>query len=129
MQIRIGIGARGDLGIPPLEIPLWKGLVTTVTVANSNRKIMEMTVKYVLSLCILTSLMPMTSVSLAQSVAQSGLDTPGYLGFQGDQKTLIHSIHSIERSTGGKVVDIRYAQADGMPGFHAVVVKPVRRNS
>jgi len=76
-----------------------------------------------ISLLLCVFLTPLANVTLAQSVAQSGSIKGDISAFHGDQDTLVNAIQATERSTGGKVLDIRFSNANGMPGYHAVVVK------
>ena len=68
-------------------------------------------------------LYPFANVTLAQSVAQPGSINGDISAFHGNQNTLVNAIQAIEHSTGGKVLDIRFSNANGMPAYHAVVVK------
>ena len=61
--------------------------------------------------------------ALAQSVAQPGSIKGDIAAFHGDRDTLVDTIQATERSTGGRVLDIRFSDANGMPGYHAVVIK------
>jgi uncharacterized membrane protein YkoI len=76
-------------------------------------------------LLVLISLFPMANLTLAQgqSVAQSGSINGDISAFHGDQNTLVNAIQAIEQTTGGRVVDIRFSNANGMPAYHAVVLK------
>jgi uncharacterized membrane protein YkoI len=61
-----------------------------------------------------------SGVLLAQTVSQAPSYPAADVGaFHGDQKTLTSAIRTIQQSTGGKVVEIRFA--DGPPSFHAAV--------
>jgi uncharacterized membrane protein YkoI len=78
-------------------------------------------------LLLLISLFPMANLTLAQSAAQS-VAQPGSINgdiaaFHGDQTTLINAIQATEQTTGGKVLDIRFSNANGVPAYHAVVLK------
>jgi uncharacterized membrane protein YkoI len=60
----------------------------------------------------------------AQTVSQA----PSYpaadiAAFHGNQKTLTSAIQKVEQSTGGKVVEIRFAVYNGALGYHTVVAK------
>lgn len=44
-------------------------------------------------------------------------------GFNGAPDSLTTMISRIERSTGGRVIEIRFTNADGMPGYRAVVAR------
>jgi uncharacterized membrane protein YkoI len=63
-------------------------------------------------------------VILAQTVSQA----PSYpaadiAAFHGNQKTLPSAIQKVQQTTGGKVIEIRFAVSNGAPGFHAVIAK------
>lgn len=62
----------------------------------------------------------------AQSVAQRAHSNTDYRGFQGTRDTLIDMISKVEQTTGGRVLEIRYTDKDGMPGFRAAVDKAGR---
>jgi uncharacterized membrane protein YkoI len=71
-------------------------------------------------LCIAVLSLPY--VILARTVSQA----PNYpaadiAAFHGNRKTLRSAIQKIQQTTGGKVVEIRFAVYDGSPGYHAVV--------
>jgi uncharacterized membrane protein YkoI len=74
------------------------------------------------SLCV--SALCLSCVVLAQTVSQS-LNYPSAdaAAFHGNQKTLTTAIQTIQQSTGGKVVEIRFAVHNGTPGFHTAVEK------
>jgi uncharacterized membrane protein YkoI len=74
-------------------------------------------------LLLLISLLPVANVTLAQSVAQPGSINGDISAFHGDQNTLVNAIQATEQSTGGRVLDIRFSNANGMPAYHAVVLK------
>jgi len=80
---------------------------------------MMKTIPFLLCVCLL----PLTNVVLAQSVAQPNSMKGDISAFHGNQNTLVNAIAAIEQSTGGKVLDIRFSNANGMPGYHAVIVK------
>jgi uncharacterized membrane protein YkoI len=63
------------------------------------------------------------NVTLAQSVAQPASIKGDISAFHGDQDTLVNAIQAAEQSTGGKVLDIRFSNANDMAGYHVVVVK------
>jgi uncharacterized membrane protein YkoI len=66
---------------------------------------------------------------MAQSVAQpdhlKASDYPnGTVGtFTGNGQSLIDAISKIEHASGGKVLEIRFSDMNGAPGFHAVIAK------
>jgi uncharacterized membrane protein YkoI len=77
----------------------------------------------IISLLLCVFLTPLSNVTLAQSVAQPGSIKGDISAFHGDQDTLVNAIQETERSTGGKVLVIRFSNANSMPAYHAVVVK------
>jgi uncharacterized membrane protein YkoI len=76
-----------------------------------------------ISLLFCLFLTSLANVTLAQSVAQPAAIKGDISAFHGDQDTLVNALQAAERSTGGKVVDIRFSNANGISGYHAVVVK------
>lgn len=68
----------------------------------------------------------LSGVAMAQHVA---IAEPGnypkadLAAFHGDQTTLTDAIAAVEHSTGGKVIEIRFLEYNGKPGFHSVVLK------
>jgi uncharacterized membrane protein YkoI len=75
---------------------------------------------------LLTVLLPITGVAIAQGVAQPGYSKMDISGFHGTKDTLVNAIRAIERGTGGKVTEIRFSETQGLPGYHAVVSKSGR---
>lgn len=73
------------------------------------------------SLC--AGLMTLSPLAMAQSVAQPGTMNGDISAFRGNAGTLVHVIRMIQHATGGKVVDVRFSDAHGAPGYHAVVVR------
>jgi uncharacterized membrane protein YkoI len=67
--------------------------------------------------------LPLAGPALAQSVAQPDTVSGGLGAFHGDQSTLVHMLHAVEQSTGGKVIDIRFSDRGGSPGYRAVIWK------
>jgi hypothetical protein len=67
-------------------------------------------------------LLPLSPLTIAQVVAQPDTMTGAVSAFHGDAHTLVHAIRAIEHASGGKVLDIRFSDAGGIPGYHAVVV-------
>jgi uncharacterized membrane protein YkoI len=59
--------------------------------------------------------------ALAQAVTQSTRLQPDMAGFNGAPDSLTTMIGKIESGTGGRVIEIRFTNADGMPGYRAVV--------
>jgi uncharacterized membrane protein YkoI len=62
-------------------------------------------------------------VALAQQVSQPAYAQGDISAFHGTANSLPSAIAKIEGGTGGKVVEIRFSGANGMPGYHAVVAK------
>ena len=65
-------------------------------------------------------------ITLAQAVSQSPsihYAAADVAAFHGNENTLTNAIHDIQQSTGGKVVEIRFAEHNAKPGFHTVVAK------
>lgn len=60
--------------------------------------------------------------ALAQSVAQPAYTRADLSKWNGTPQTLIHMIRAIHQSESGRVLEIRYTDKDGMPGFRAAVV-------
>jgi uncharacterized membrane protein YkoI len=77
----------------------------------------------VIPLLLGVSMLPMSALTLAQPVAQPDTIIGPISAFHGNARTLVHAIRAIQHSTGGKVVDIRFSDSHGAPGYHAVVVK------
>jgi uncharacterized membrane protein YkoI len=63
------------------------------------------------------------NVTLAQSVAQPGAISGDISAFHGNQSTLVNAIQAVQQSTGGKVLDIRWSNVNGVAGYNAVVLK------
>jgi uncharacterized membrane protein YkoI len=59
----------------------------------------------------------------AQPISQSNHAVAGMRSFKGDKDTLINRIKIVEALTGGRVLEIRYTDKGGMPGYHVVVAK------
>jgi uncharacterized membrane protein YkoI len=68
-------------------------------------------------------LLPLSQITVAQAVAQPNTLAGPVSAFHGDVNTLMQAIQTIEQSSGGKVVDIRFSDTGGTPGYHAVVIK------
>ena len=79
--------------------------------------------KLVISLLMGVCLYPLATIASAQTIAQPGSINGDISAFHGDQNTLVNAIQAIEQSTGGKVLDIRFSNAKGVPAYHAVVLK------
>lgn len=79
---------------------------------------------FALSLSIVTLQLP--GVAVAQRVA---IEEPGrypradLAAFHGNRMTLTNAIATVEHSTGGQVIEIRFLEYNGKPGFHTVVLK------
>jgi len=59
-------------------------------------------------------------IKVAQPSAYSSADLAA---FHGSQNTLTNAISDAQQSTGGTVLEIRFAPLNGKPGFHTVVAK------
>jgi hypothetical protein len=76
----------------------------------------------------LTALIAVLSFAAPVALAQP-TDQPNYysqdelMGFRGTAESLIDATRKIERMTGGKIAEIRFTDADGVRGYHAVVMK------
>jgi uncharacterized membrane protein YkoI len=75
--------------------------------------------RYLLS----AAMIALAGSALAQGVAQPGYIKGDIMAFRGNAQSLIDAIGKIEQSTGGRVVEIRFSDAGGIPGFYAAVVK------
>jgi uncharacterized membrane protein YkoI len=65
-------------------------------------------------------------IIMAQAVTQSPSThyaAADVAAFHGSQSTLTNAIEAVQQSTGGTVVEIRFAQSGATPGFHTVVAK------
>jgi uncharacterized membrane protein YkoI len=69
------------------------------------------------------SVAALANPALAQSVAQPSTLKGDISAFHGDQNTLVNAIQGIEEASGGQVVDIRFSNPQGMPTYHAVILK------
>jgi uncharacterized membrane protein YkoI len=72
---------------------------------------------------LLAGLLPFTGVAWAQGVAQPGYFKGDVAAFHGTPDTLGHIISKIEAATAGRVVEIRFAEKDGMPGYQVAMAK------
>lgn len=79
--------------------------------------------KLIISLLMGLCLYPLATLAPAQTIAQPGSINGDISAFHGDQNTLVNAIQAIEQSTGGKVLDIRFSNAKGVPAYHAVILK------
>jgi hypothetical protein len=61
--------------------------------------------------------------ALAQSVAMPPHPDINTTGFSGDADTLSNAVKTIESASGGRVVEIRYNNVAGVPGYDYVVAK------
>jgi len=61
--------------------------------------------------------------ALGQSVAQSARSSVDLANFHGTKNTLINAIRDIQKSGGGRVIEIRYTESDGNPGYHVVLAR------
>lgn len=64
--------------------------------------------------------------SWAQRVAQPGFYSGDVAAFHGDSQTLIDAVQALHASTDSRVVDIRFARQDGVPGYYVVLQKDGR---
>jgi uncharacterized membrane protein YkoI len=69
----------------------------------------------------LTALMGVSAS--AQGVAQPGFYKGDLAGFHGDAKSLIQAIHAFHADSGARVVEIRFTDRNGDPGYNAVLQK------
>jgi hypothetical protein len=65
----------------------------------------------------------LSGLAIAQQVSQPPYSTGDVQAFRGDQNTLTTAIQAIQQSTGGKVVEIRFAPSDVAQAFNTVVVQ------
>jgi hypothetical protein len=73
-------------------------------------------------LCV--GLSSLANLTPAQQVAQPSFTNADISAFHGNGNTLVNGIALVEKSTGGKVIDIRYStSAAGTPGYNVVLVK------
>jgi uncharacterized membrane protein YkoI len=73
---------------------------------------------------ILAGVLPFISpLALGQKVAQPAYEQDDISSFHGTADSLPSAIGKIEGTTGGKVIEIRFAGSNGMPGFHVVLAK------
>jgi len=56
-------------------------------------------------------------------VAQASYPKIDVTGFQASTTSLVNAIGKVQQMTGGRVLEIRYADVNGEAGFHAVVAK------
>jgi uncharacterized membrane protein YkoI len=78
----------------------------------------------ILSFAVIAIALPLADPSaFSQDIAQPSAVKGDISGFHGTTQSLPDAISKIERATGGKVVEIRFSDADNMPGYHAVVAK------
>ena len=59
----------------------------------------------------------------AQPVAQSSYMKADLSSFKGTNDTLINTIATVEKVTGGRVLELRFTNKGGTPGYHAVIAK------
>lgn len=65
--------------------------------------------------------LPLASAAMAQPVAQPSHLDADVSGFRGTPETLVHVIARVERDTDGKVVEARFSNAGGQPGYFVAV--------
>ena len=72
---------------------------------------------------LLAGFIPVAGFAMAQGVAQREYTSANLAAYQGDAQSLIQAIQSVEQSTGGKVLEIRFTDNGAIPGYHAAVLK------
>jgi uncharacterized membrane protein YkoI len=72
---------------------------------------------------LLAAILPLAGMAAAQQVAQPSYAKGDVMAFKGDAHTLINAINHIEQMSGGKVMEIRFTDMNGMPGYHIVLAK------
>jgi uncharacterized membrane protein YkoI len=72
---------------------------------------------------LLAGLLPVAGMAMAQGVTQKDYTTADIAAFHGDANSLAQAIQSIEQSSSGKVLEIRFTDSGGQPGYHAAVLK------
>lgn len=70
--------------------------------------------------------LPLAGAAAAQSVAQPDSMKDDLHAFHGDKDTLVRVLGDFEKATGGRVVDVRFSDMHGHPGYHAVVARQGR---
>jgi uncharacterized membrane protein YkoI len=79
---------------------------------------------FALGLSIVALQLPGVVLAQRVAIAEPGkYPTADLAAFRGNQMTLTNAIATVEHSTGGKVVEIRFLEYNGKPGFHTVVLK------
>ncbi len=64
-----------------------------------------------------------TTIAAAQSITQPPYTKQQLLAFHGDQNSLVNVIRDLEKATGGRVLEVRFTDKTGSPGFRAAVAK------
>jgi uncharacterized membrane protein YkoI len=64
----------------------------------------------------------------AQGVAQAGYYKGDLDAFHGNAQSLIQALHAFHNDAGARVVEIRFTDRDGDPGYSAVLQKDGRAN-
>jgi uncharacterized membrane protein YkoI len=62
----------------------------------------------------------------AQGVAQPGYYSGDLKAFHGDSQSLIQALQAFHAGSGDRVVEIRFSDKDGAPGYYAVLQKQGR---
>lgn len=75
------------------------------------------------TILVCAGVLPFASTALAQSVAQPDTVNGDLGAFRGDKNTLVNMLHTLEQSTGGQVIDIRFSDRGGTAVYRAVVWK------
>jgi uncharacterized membrane protein YkoI len=79
-----------------------------------------------LAMGVLLALFQLSSLAMAQSqrIAEAmSYPKADLAAFHGNQTTLTHAIDEIQQTSGGKVIEIRFVDHNGKPGFHSVVAR------
>lgn len=68
------------------------------------------------------------SVAFGANASAQGVSQPGYYkgdidAFHGDAHSLIQALHAFHDGSGARVVEIRFTDRDGHPGYYAVLQK------
>lgn len=79
---------------------------------------------FALSLSIVALQLPGVVMAQRVAIAEPGrYPSADLAAFHGNQMTLTNAIATVEHSTGGQVIEIRFLEYNGKPGFHTVVLK------
>jgi hypothetical protein len=61
--------------------------------------------------------------AMAQSVAQPSWTNSDLAAWNGTPQTLVRMIRDIRQTEGGRILEIRYTDKDGIPGFRAAIAR------